>query len=65
MNGCVEQVAPVANRALIFTTDVASSTATPSPAVPARRVPESLALYYFTSRMTAPCPVDGISGPSG
>jgi Rps23 Pro-64 3,4-dihydroxylase Tpa1-like proline 4-hydroxylase len=49
MKECVEKVAPIANRALIFTTDVTSFHGHPEPMTcPEGMARRSLALYYFS-----------------
>ena len=66
MKRCVEKVSPVANRVLIFTTDVDSFHGHPEPMrCPQGVTRRSLALYYFTVeedpvvRSTSIAPVRG------
>jgi hypothetical protein len=48
MSGCVERIAPIANRAVIFTTDMDSFHGHPEPMTcPEGTARRSLALYYF------------------
>ena len=64
MKECVEKVTPVANRVLIFTTDVTSFHGHPEP----MRCPEGVSDGRWPCTTSAsrriPCPFDRVPGPS-
>ena len=65
MKRCVESVSPIANRAVIFTTDMDSFHGHPEPMrCPPDVARQSLALYYFTDEADARGSIHRVPGPS-